>query len=82
MRRKKLTSNSIYLNCTSSKCYDKLTLIVKPEISIEKVSKYIDRFGANTTDEMMLEINSWKKSVGFQSADSRSDKNSHANGID
>ena len=31
MRRKKLSSHSIYLNCTSSKCNAKLILIVKPE---------------------------------------------------
>ena len=52
MRKKNITSNSIYLICTSTKCNVKVILIAKPEIPIGKVSRYIDRFCA--TDEMML----------------------------
>ena len=49
MRRQKLTTNAIYLACTSTKWNAKLILTVtgKPII---KVSKYVYKFGANTTD--------------------------------
>ena len=49
MRKHKLTSHKIYLCCTSSKCNAKINIIVKPEIPIEKVSKFVYKFGANTT---------------------------------
>ena len=63
MRKHKLTSHKIYLHCSSKKCNAKINIIVKPEIPIEKVSKYVYKFGANTTDEMMLNINNYGEIV-------------------
>ena len=61
MRKHKLTSHKIYLRCSSKKCNAKINIIVKPEIPIEKVSKHVYKFGANTTDEMMLNINNYNR---------------------
>ena len=58
MRKQKLTTNSIYLVCTSTKCNAKVISTVTG-IPIVKVSKYVYKFGANTTDEMMLQTNNY-----------------------
>ena len=59
MRKKKLNSNSIYLWCTSGKCNAKLSIVVKPGIPIEKLSRTTYKFGANITDDMMLDTKSY-----------------------
>ena len=58
MRKQKLTTNSIYLACTSTKCNAKVILTVTG-IPIVKISKFVYKFGANTTDEMMLQTNNY-----------------------
>ena len=49
--------------CTSTKCNAKLILVVTQDKSIEKVTRHNYKFGANTTDEMMLDIKNYGEIV-------------------
>ena len=58
MRKQKLTNSSIYLACSSTNCNAKIILTVTA-IPIVKVSKCVYKFGANTTDKVMLQTSNY-----------------------
>ena len=54
MRKQKITSNSIYLTCTSIKCNAKLILTVEPGIPIENIYRYFDKVGLDGCTQIYI----------------------------
>ena len=60
MRKNKLSAKGIYLMCTSLKCTARLSLTIKPEITIEKIGS-VFKYASNVTESQILDVNNYGK---------------------